>query len=192
LPPTVLDGQGLLPTVAEFLARQAPPRETKDQVLAEIRRDLELGRYTGQDLREFVAGGQAGIATRSWQLRSELPRILATRRQLERRRRHETLRAWIGRAGWLAASPAELGRILEVDVDRAKVLVRWASRASAPQVLGGRVVRPPREMAARTEWREADEVARDWRLEDEALPLLSQVRSGACGTRSENERKALA
>jgi len=168
---------GILPEIAAFLARQAPP-DSAAVVLAEISRDLALGRYTVQDLREYV-DALPRIAARSWQVRDELPRVLATRRALDRRRRLEAVRAWVGRPGWLADDPVTLGCILAVDVERGRVTVRWdATRTVEFRDPVARVFRPPQPVPARTETRDAGQFLAAWRLEDDALPLWGQGRRG--------------
>ncbi len=162
---------GLLPEIAQFLARQVP-REPADQVMAEISRDLALGRYTPEDLREYVAA-LPRISARSWRLREELPALLASRRAMERRRRLEAMRAWIGRRGWLAKDPSSAGRIVAVDADAGRVTILWAPSTTIEVRLPG-LVKPARPVPARTQTLAADEVLRDWRLEDEAMPLLAQ------------------
>jgi hypothetical protein len=162
----------MLPEIAAFLARQAPP-DAAAVVLAEISRDLALGRYSVQDLREYV-DALPRIAARSWQVRDELPRVLATRRALDRRRRLEPARAWVGRAGWLAADPTRTGRILAVDAEGGRVTIRWdAWRTVEYRDLVAGVFRPAQPVPARTETRDAGEFLGTWRLEDDTMPLLA-------------------
>jgi len=90
-------------------------------------------------------------------------------------RRLEAMRTWIGRRGWLASAPDELGRIERVDVAAGKVLVHWAAAATPEFVVEGRVIRPAGVRPPRDDWHDAQEIARDWRLEDQEAPLFADL-----------------
>jgi len=125
-----------------------------------------------------VAGAidRAGPGTPWGRIQAAARLVLADRAEAAKAaaiRRLEATWTWIGRRGWLASAPNELGRIKAVDVAAGKVLVHWAAAATPEFVVEGRVIRPAGVRPPRDDWHDAQEIARDWRLEDREMPLFA-------------------